>query len=532
MKQNIILIILLLSISDLFAASHRNNDSLLKELDEIISNKSIFHAQKENTITGLKKRLYSSSDETEKYKLCGILYNEYMHYQTDSALLYINKMEQLGNVSTNKDDTIKLILDKAAVYGIMGMYNEALEELQKISSQEIDKDILLYYYRSCYTYFGWLANYTANEEAKKKYVRKTELYRDSILQMNFPVHDKSLFMAEKFISHNQPDSVIIMLRVLEDKTIDNKTRVYINYTLSEAYKQKGDTENQIYYLTRTAIADIKMKVREYVSLQSLAHLMYNKGDLDRAYSYLNCSLEDAVNCNARLRLQEVTEFYPIIDKAYKHKETQEKAVNRRLFITISLFSFILIIAVMYLYYWMRKLSEMRMQLYLSNHQLVEVNKNLKQTGIIKQVYITRYLDRCVSYLDKLEQYRRSLEKLAMASKTNELFKAIKSEQFIKDERKSFYEEFDKTFLNLFPHFVKDFNKLLLEEAQISPKSSEELNTELRIFALIRLGVVDSNHIAHFLNYSLATVYNYRSKMRNKACGDKNTFEKDVMNIQA
>ena len=146
------------------------------------------------------------------------------------------------------------------------------------------------------------------------------------------------------------------------------------------------------------------------------------------------------------------------------------------------------------------------------------------------MYIARYLDRCVGYLEKLEQYRRSLEKLAMASKIDELFKTIRSEQFIRDERKNFYNEFDKSFLDLFPNFIHDFNELLTDEGKIYPKQGELLNTELRIFALIRLGVTDANRIAHFLGYSLATVYNYRSKIRNKAAGDKDRFEQRVMNL--
>ena len=160
----------------------------------------------------------------------------------------------------------------------------------------------------------------------------------------------------------------------------------------------------------------------------------------------------------------------------------------------------------------------------------DVNDELEQTGKIKEVYIARYLDRCVIYLDKLELYRRSLAKMAMASRIDDLFKAIKSEQFIRDERKDFYNEFDKSFLELFPHFIPSFNKLLIEEGRIYPKSGELLTTELRIFALIRLGVTDSNKIAHFLGYSLATIYNYRSKIRNKAIGDKERFEHDVMNL--
>ena len=226
----------------------------------------------------------------------------------------------------------------------------------------------------------------------------------------------------------------------------------------------------------------------------------------------------------------MTEFYPIIDKAYKLKEEQQQYGFRLLLISVSILAIILILGIGYLYSWNKKLSLMRKKLYEANQKLVAANTDLEQTGKIKEVYIARYLDRCVSYLEKLEQYRRSLEKLAMASKTQELFKAIRSEDFIRDERKQFYLEFDKSFLDLFPNFVEDFNALLVDEGKIILKSGEQLNTELRIFALIRLGVTDATRIAHFLGYSLATVYNYRSKLRHKAKGDKDSFEQQVMNL--
>ena len=263
---------------------------------------------------------------------------------------------------------------------------------------------------------------------------------------------------------------------------------------------------EIYYLAQTALIDLNASVREYAALQKLARLVYLQGDPERAYNYVSCSMKDAVACNARLRFLEVTEFYPIIDKAYSDKKAQEKRLERILTLSITGLAVCLILLV------------------------VALNQQLQQTGKIKEVYIARYLDRCVSYLDKLEQYRRSLEKLAMASRIEDLFKAIRSADFLREERKNFYNEFDKSFLELFPNFIHDFNNLLNEDGKIEPKPGEILNTELRIFALIRLGVTDANRIAHFLGYSLATVYNYRSKIRNKAKGDKDNFEQEVMSL--
>lgn len=332
------------------------------------------------------------------------------------------------------------------------------------------------------------------------------------------------------ILSGQADQAIPILNKVLTSPLDMQEKAYAYYTLSLAYEAKKDTDMEIYYLAQTALIDLNASVREYAALQKLARMVYQQGDPERAYNYVSCSMKDAVACNARLRFLEVTEFYPIIDKAYSDKKAQEKRLGRILTLSITGLAVYLILLAFYLYHGLRKLSLMRKNLSKSNKELVALNQQLQQTGKIKEVYIARYLDRCVSYLDKLEQYRRSLEKLAMASRIEDLFKAIRSADFLREERKNFYNEFDKSFLELFPSFIHDFNNLLNEDGKIEPKPGEILNTELRIFALIRLGVTDANRIAHFLGYSLATVYNYRSKIRNKAKGDKDNFEQEVMRL--
>ena len=365
---------------------------------------------------------------------------------------------------------------------------------------------------------------------KKKYLEKTNLYRDSISNAMSPESDRSIVEAEKQLSSGNADAALEILNNSLKNNRDESANVYTYFTLSETYKQKGDTDKEVYYLILTAIEDIKNATREYASLQKLAHLMYQQGDIERAYKYLNCSMEDAVECNARLRFMEVTEFFPIIDKAYRIQEERERHISRIMLLCISILSFCLLVAIVFLYRWMRKLSAMRRNLSDANREMQAINEELKQMGKTKETYIARYLVRCVNYLYKLESYRRSLVKLAMSSNMENLFKAIKSEEFVQNERNEFYDEFDKSFLKLFPNFITSFNNLLVEDARIYPKSDELLTTELRIFALIRLGIVDSNKIAHFLGYSLATIYNYRSRLRNKAIGNKDTFEQDVMSL--
>lgn len=511
-------------------ASDKDNTnlSLLKELDRTITRKADFQKQREHEIDSIKKLIYSSSSPEEKYQLYSSLYGLYLHYQADSALHYLERRKALLPALQNPQyDNVQWIA-RAEVLGIMGLYNEVGEQLAQVRRDQLDNNTLLYYYYTCRTYYGWIADYTSTDE-RQKYIEKTNAYRDSVLFLTSNGLDHSIVLADKMIVDGKPDKAIEVINKELEHLENPESLVYLLYNLSQAYAQKGDTEKQIYYLIQTAIADLKEAKREYISLQKLALLLFEKGDIERAYKYLSCSMEDAVACNARLRSVEVTEFFPIVDKVYKLKIQKEKQISRTLLISVSFLSFLLLITIVYLYRQMKKLSFMRKELSITNEQLQGINKELNQASKIKEEYIALYLNQCVIYLDKLDAYRKSLAKLAMASKIEDLFKAIKSEQFIRDERKNFYNEFDKSFLRLFPRFIESFNSLMTEEGKLYPKSGEILSTELRIFALIRLGINDSSNIAHFLGYSLATVYSYRSKVRSKAL-NKEEFEQQVATL--
>ena len=480
---------------------------ILDELDDAIRQKEEYRARKEARIHALKQRLAHAAKKPERYECCKSLFEEYLHYQADSAIYYLNLRATLLPLEGHEDLEEEVAIDRAAVMGVMGMYADALHLLEKVNPNSIGTETLREYYRACRSCYGWLTDYTLEKRVKQKYQLLTDLYRDSIRQADLPINGDIAQAERKALSGRADEAIVLLQKYLPEEVVeqekadmsmeDMEIQSYLNYTMYEAYLAKGEVEKQIEYLARTALWDMKRVVREYASLHKLARLLYEQGDIDRAY---------------------------------KEKEAHERAVVTGLLLGISLLALSLIVAVSYLYYWMKKLAAMRRSLYEANKQLQAVNQNLEQTGKIKEVYIARYLDRCVGYLEKLEQYRRSLEKLAMASKLDALFKAIRSDQFLRDERKAFYRDFDHSFLDLFPHFVENFNRLLVDDGRIMVKQGELLNTELRIFALIRLGVTDTNSIAHFLGYSLATVYNYRSKIRNKAVGDKDKFEQEVMGI--
>ena len=279
-------------------------------------------------------------------------------------------------------------------------------------------------------------------------------------------------------------------------------------------------------------------------MRKLAVLLYQEGDIDRAYSYLKLCMDDAVFCNARLRILEILQIFPLINDTYQQKAEKQQEQMKWALVSISLLSIFLLIAIFYVYKQMKRvaaarhevidankrLKELNEELHRYNLQLKEANHIIAENSYLKEEYIGRYMDQCSVYLEKMDNYRRSLGKIAATGKVDELYKNIKSSKFIEEELKEFYANFDNTFLQLFPTFVEDFNTLLAEGEQIYPKVNERMSTELRIFALIRLGITDSVKIAQFLRYSVTTIYNYRTKVRNKAAGDRDQLEQEVMKI--
>lgn len=513
-------------------ADENRNEEVLRRLDAVIAHKAEYIAEKESRVEGLRLRLRSASDPRLRYQLCNDLFQEYLHYQTDSALYYVHAKQQLLPLLP---DSLQLqnevCINHAEVLGVMGMFPDALAQLHAVRRAVLDKLLLAYYYQTYRAYLGWMADYASAQSEKQRYLQQANIYRDSLLLLNLPSgFEANMVSAEKDLIAGAVDSAILTLNRTLQATPKGRAHGYVYYTLAEAYRRQGNQAEEVHYLALTAINDLEHAVREYAALHKLANRMYQTDQLDRAYRYLNCSLEDASACNSHLRFIEVSRFFYMIDQAYKMQEEKEKRIVLVFLVVVSALSFFLLAAIFYLYRSMKRLSAMRADLSQTNLRLQQANLALSETGKIKEVYIARYLDRCVAYLNKLSNYRRALAKLAMASRMDDLMKAIKSEQFIRDERRRFYHDFDRSFLTIFPHFVEQFNALLEPESRIELHEGELLNTELRIFALIRLGISDTKQIANFLGYSLATIYNYRSRMRNKAIAGKENFEQKVMEI--
>lgn len=529
----------------LFLSAQNDVDSLLSVLDKTVENYHLYSNQKEEKLNKFKDLLKHTTSDNQKYEICGKLYDEYKAYKSDSALTYARKKLLIAEKLKNNRNILDSRLNLASIMGVTGMYKEALDILGTVDIKQTP-DLKAYYFHINRTLYGFMSDYAVSFQEKSKYDNLTSAFRDSLLLTNAPSSSPHVMVkSDQLIVRKQYDKALeLLLPYYPTIQNDIHAQAIIAYSIALAYEGKHERTLQKKWLTQSAINDLQSATKEYISLRTLAFLLYEDGDVTRAYSYMKRSLDDALYCNARLRTYEISKMMPIIDKAYQLQTESRQRLMLITLISISLLSVVLIIAVFFVYRQMKRLAIARKKLNDANSQLHHLNNELSDTNtqlnatnktlleanLIKEEYIGRYMDQCSVYIDKLDDYRRLLNKTATAGKIEDLLQVLKSKQFIEDELKEFYTNFDSTFLQLFPTFVEEFRTLLIDDEEIQIKQGELLNTELRIFALVRLGITDSVKISHFLRYSLSTIYNYRTKLRNKAAGPRDEFDTNVMRI--
>lgn len=521
-------------------------DSLMSQLDDVIAHRARYLAAKERTLKELHDKVTASSDDRGKFDALGNLYNEYHSFNADSAYVISLRQEAVARRTGDPSLIYNALMNRANIMSATGMYHETLGLMDSISPGKLPEYLLPYYYHIKRTVYGRLADYAAFGPEKRMYNELTNIYRDSIMAANTP--GSLAYVITKADDQNvngSPEAAIEILNsYMAANELSEHEKAICAWTLSESYAKLGDRQKQKEQMLISSISDLKSSVREYVSLRQLALFLYEEGDLDRAYDFMTIAVEDATKCNARQRIVELNDSYPKINSIYLETVQNQKKTLERTILIIIVLSLILLAMLLQMRNQMRRIARARKEteeayhqlnklteeLKASNEKLSEANNAIAEISELKEVYIGRYMDQCLVYIEKLDSYRKSIGKLLSSGKSDELKNLVKSTTLIDEELKMFYDQFDKTFLSLFPTFVGDFNNLLMPEEAIIPKKEGSLNTELRIFALIRLGISDSDKIAKFLRYSLTTIYNYRTKVRNKAKGDRNRLETELLRI--
>ncbi len=509
----------------------------LNELDEVLNSMDSYSKIKEKKLVQLKDLLLISSDLKQKYIIYNQLFDEYFYYQKDSALVYAKKALVAARELKDEDKILKSTLNLSYIYGTSGLFKESLDILDKFDIQHYPQ-LKIEYFTVSNVVYNHMGYYAESQLERDQYF---DLYRSELDSLMCYLPDSTKTYSHLFFNDmkfkKQYQQALDTLLVIFPKFTDFHDKGMTAYSISEIYNLIGNKEEEIHWLAISSINDLKSMTKEYVSLRHLAYLLYENGEIVRAYKYISQSLLDAQFCNARLRTYEISQYLPLIDAAYKHQEKEKRTIFERGALIIAILFVFLLIAIWRVYRQNYKLkaarknlSEFNDNLKILNSELKAANHQLEESNVIKQEYIAKYMDQCSIYIDKMDEYRRNLHKSSIQGKMDELVMKLKSTDFIEDVLEDFYHNFDHTFVQLFPDFVEKINELLMDGQKISLKSGQILNTELRIYALIRLGINDSVKISKFLRCSTNTVYSYRTRNRTNSIGERNEFEERVMKI--
>lgn len=510
-------------------------ETALKSLDLVISNKEMIEGQKENRILKLRAGVSSAVSDIERYGVYNDLFNEYFQYNIDSTISYAYRKIELAEFSGNEELVRDAVLDLADRYAMSGLYDAILSLFEEYDYQWLEEARYLSILNTVYSNLSKSSN---DHVLSMKYIRKKDEYQQKLLSTLKDDDIGRIFIqTDILLENNKAQEVLDLLLpwvAFNDPALEDQGVIY--YTMARAYSLIGDNENAVLWYAKSARSDLLVPKYEYRSLYELARCLYEKNDIERAYTYITRSVQDAVRSNAQLHKQFSYQILPVISSSYdKFVSQKNKAIVSALLVSCFLLFFLVILSVFLIRERNRVLvaerqtKESNLMLQQLTDQLQKNVNILQETNQVKEMYLGRYLNMCSEYIDGLEKYRTSLRK---AIKDGEdAMTALKSKEFMEKALNDFYNQFDATFLDLFPDFISQLNELLQEDKKVSYHSKERLlTTELRVLALIRLGVDDSVKIASFLRRSVSTVYNYRVKMRNASVCDREDFENRIMDI--
>lgn len=544
LQRLLIFLFLCIIISNVNLSAQTKLELLIEKLDGTVEKDSDFIQKKSSLIKELKLGLVKPSAQADRYKLLIQLATEYQVFIADSAQHYAHLAIDLAN---HLEDSYKLnesTILLAAIEAKTGMFPIAIELLDKVDVRAMNHIQQINYYKTLSEVYIYWMEYQQGHESERL-ISKRNAIRDSLIailpgeSMEYAVNKATKLIEEQKFSEAET------LLLDNFKSGLEGTREYSIYTsiLAYLYEMKGERQKQMEYLALSAISDIEGSIMENLSLRSLALKLYEEGDLQRANLYIKKSLRDANFFNARLRNLQISRILPIIDEAYEIEKQKQEERRRVLLIAVTVLSLVLLVSAFLLFRQKQKVSRARKSLGELNGKLVhlnqelsdanaserEMNRSLLESNRIKEQYIHSFLELCTSYIERLENLKRIVSGKIRSGQSPEVLRLVESSQLVNEELKELYRNFDRAFLKVYPEFVPQLNLLLREEEHYTYEGDEVLNHELRPYALIRLGITENAQIATFLHYSLRTVYNYRSKVKNKA-KSPTTFEQDILHL--
>ena len=517
-----------------------------QRLDSLIAAQPQIIAAKEARLTQIKGELGQETSSAGRYAILKRLYEEYSAYQYDSAYAYVSQCIRLAQSMGDESLLNESRLNLAHILSTACLMDKARSTLNQIDTTRLTPSQLVVYHRTLTDLLIYQAEYMQGTQYAEEYVQQLIQVRRSAIAVNIP-HDNINYLitqAECYADSNQYQRAIDLLSKLVGN-YHSGDRMYsiITSTMSFYYSQLGDKEQQMQYLIKSAESDLEGCIRENTSLRAIADRLFDEGDIDRAYRYMRVAVDDANFYGTRLRNIQASRIVPKILTAYQTKQERNHRNMMWLLGIISVIAAMLVVGVIAIYQLLKRYRRLNEQKKAINEQLHQVNVQLGDTveqlhesnGLLrereklKEEYIARFLTLSSRFIDRGEEQRKAMYRLYRDRKTEDLARALKSTHFGNENAQLFYENFDNAFLNIYPTFVDEVNKLLQEDGKIEVKQGKRLTTESRVLALIRIGITDNQSIAAILRASLTTIYTYRSKLKARAL-DKDNFESNVKSI--
>ena len=521
---------------------------LRQKLDNLLEQRNALIDNKNKDINRLKKNLTTSENTLKRLQTYEQLFEEYYVFQFDSAMTYLNKGIKLAKETQNTYYYNSNTISKAELLSIGGLYNEAIHEIEQVDTTVLDKAQHFEYYFSLFRIHTYWADFCND----KTYTPTHRLKAQEYLKKAMPFCDETdktyeYYLGEYavFVLNNPQAARAHYIKAIKQLPQNSRFYAMSCFALSGSYGNEGNTEKQEEFLLLSSIADIENCTMENFALQNLAMYIFehNKDELDLAQQYIQTALEDAHFYNNRLRIIEISSKLPVIVSSYQQTLNQRNKVQMTAIIVISLLLLFLLSAVFYIVKQTKRLSLQQQELQKNNNQLSELNTQQKElntqlhdlnallvdTNSKRERLAKLYIDLCAKYIARLKKQQTLVKRKIKANQITELLSQLSSERLSEEDAATFLSRFDKAFLDLYPDFTEELNSLLLPEGLIQNKNTDELTTEQRIMALIRLGVKESAEIADLLFYSPQTIYNYRSVLKGKAI-NKETFEEEVMKL--
>jgi hypothetical protein len=492
-----------------------------RELQDAINRTNEYDNKKNVRLKNLHE-IYHHTDKNNDLLMFSVLQqlsNEYKTYVYDSAFHYVRKLQL---VARRLNDPVKIVYSKNQLGLILlssGMFKETLDSLENSDVGGLPDSIKIDYYFILARAYYDLGDFDKDHYYTPKYTRLGNTYIDSAMMLCKPESYELIYLRglRNIKNGDMPAALKDLRKLLQSYELNDHQVAVTASTLSAYYISTNDEEEAISLLIKAAIADIRSSTKETSAASTLAELLYKKGDILNAYTCIQHAMADATFYGARQRKVQVGSILPLIVSA-KLNNVEEQ---RKIWLVYS--AVITVLSILVLIFVILILKELKRRK-AAETALQEANK-------IKEEYIGYYFNINSEYLGKIETFKRSIEMKLLTRKLEDI-KFIVNGINLKREREELYHSFDKVFLKLFPDFVTVFNSFFKDEDKIVLKEGQLLNTELRIFALIRLGINDTEKIARILDYSISTIYNYKTRIKSKSLVPNESFEKKIMEIHS